>query len=455
MRLTDVFSITQHFYFVRDEGLGRCAKISAVYEGSFKPVMFGMWVHCHTECLLYYHFFYVQVHKNIQESTEQVDSSGSIIHPTSSPKNKSTSFTALKTSVVSGQSTPTTAALSTSTIQSSQSYSQKPTPVTSPQAISLMSSDVTSATSETKILPQFVPVAVSAGISLGQASVTPTQGQQITSSIFNIQSSAGSSLSQPTPSTLFSSLQTSDQHQNPLLTHLLSKTTQPQQLLVSPKLNTSITTQTTVTSVFSHPQGSVSTAIFGQQAASTTPSHSAITSRLGEQKTQHTPLFSSIDPTPKSVFTLPTLGSGFAARGLKPTSKASTTTSETKPSGFVFSPAGSKPASTSEPVGVKPLSLSFSSALGLKSTATHPTKTSIDPGFCVVPSATSDISKPMNSGFNFGAATEAAESSFQEKEVEGVPFLPFDSNISFASLASKSEQPLFKTGKNSDLLFQV
>jgi hypothetical protein len=316
-----------------------------------------------------------------------------------------------------------------------------------------MSSDVTSATCETKTLSPFIPVAVSTGMSFGQASVTPSQGQQITSSVFSIQSSAGSSVPQLTPSTFFSSPQISAQHQSPLLANLLSKTTLPQQLIVSPKLNTRTTIQTPLTSIFSHPQSSVLvTPVFGQQAVATPAPHSAITSRLGEQTTQHTSSFASIDSPPKATFTMPALGSGFATRGSKLTSTASSAVSETKPSGFVFSSAESKPSSASEPAGVKPSS--FSNAVGLKSSAAPTTKTDADPGFCVVPSATSDISKPKNSGFNFGVATEAAESSFQKKELEGVPFLPVDSNLSFASLASKSEQPVFKTGKNHIYCFK-
>jgi hypothetical protein len=389
----------------------------------------------------------------MQDSTEQTDSSGSIIHPTSSPVMESTSFPVLKASVLSGQPTPTAAASSITTTQSSQSYSQKSSSVTSSKEMSVMSSDVTCAASETKTLPQFVPTPVSAGVSFGQVSIIPTQGQQITSSsVFNIQSAAQSSISPLTTGTVFSSPQTSDQQQSPQLAHLLSETTQPQQLTVSPRLNA---TQTTLTSVFSHPQSSVSsTPIFGQLASSTTP-HSAITTLLGDKITQHTSQFSTIDSTPKTTFTVPTLGTGFAALSLKPTSTASVATSEIKPSSFVFSPAGPKPAPLSQPAGVKPSSVSFSSAVGLKSTATPPTTTSADPSFCVVPSATIGISKPKSSSFDFGAATEAAESSFQKKEVEGVPFLPFDSNLSFSSLASKSKQPSFKTGKNSDLLLQV
>jgi hypothetical protein len=318
-----------------------------------------------------------------------------------------------------------------------------------------MSSKVTPATSEMKMLPQFIPTSVSTGIPFGQLSVTLAQVQQTPPpSVFSIHSSAEKSVSQPTPSTFYSSPQTSVQQQSFLFGQQLSKTTQPQQLIASPKLNISITSETTLTSVFSHPQSSVSSShTFGKQAVSTT-FQPAGTSVFGQPAAQQTSLFPSIDSTSKTPFTMPKLGSGFAALGSKPVSTASSATSEvSSPSSFVFSPAGSKPTPTSDPAGVKPLSFSFNSALGQKSIAAPHTKVTIDPGFSVMHSSGSGITVTKPSGFNFDAATEAGESSFQTNDVEGVPFLPFDSSLSFANLASKSQQPGFKTGKNCELVF--
>jgi hypothetical protein len=360
----------------------------------------------------------VQVYESLQDSTVKNDSAGSIIQPISLQENKSTSFTALKTSVLFGQSTPTTTASSTPITQSSQSYSQKPAPATSSQQ------KVTSASFATKALPQFVPTSVSTGTLFDQLSVTPTQGQQSTSpSVFSFQSSAESSVLQVTPDIFFSSPQTSPQQSFPF-PQQLSETTHPKQLIASSKLNSSNTSQTNLTSVFSHPQSSSAT-IFGQQA----PSPPAVTSLFGQQTSQPVSQFSSIDSTPKTTFIMPPLGSCFAALGSKPVPTASTGSSET-----------TKP---------KPVSISFSSALGLKSTVTPSTKASIHPGFSVMHSTSSGTSEPKHSGSNFSKTTEAAESSFQAKEGEGVPFLPFDSSLSFANLASKSDKPGFKTGKNS------
>jgi hypothetical protein len=79
---------------------------------------------------------------------------------------------------------------------------------------------------------------------------------------------------------------------------------------------------------------------------------------------------------------------------------------------------------------------------------------SIDPSFSAH-SASSGTSEPKHGGSNFTKTTEAAESSFPAKEEEGVPFLPVDSDLSFTKLASKSDKPGFKTGKNSEFQFKM
>jgi len=289
-----------------------------------------------------------------------------------------------------------------------------------------MSVTVTSATTNT--WSQFVPV-----------SGSPAQGQQTTMpSVFSFQSSAD------TPSTFLSSPQTAAQQQSSPFLPQVSGRTHPQQLIASPKLNASITSQTNVTSIFSNPQSST-TAIFSAQAAPLASSQPVSTSPFSQQTSQQTSSSSSDSSLPKTPF----VESGFAAFGSKPTSTASSTSCETtKSSGFTFSSAGLKPPSVSDPVEGKPFSLSF----GQKSTALSSTNDSIDPGFSVVQCAGTGISKPKHSGFSFGTSVEAAESSFQGKEVEGVSFLPSDTSLSFANLASKSGHLGFKTGKNSEFL---
>jgi hypothetical protein len=356
----------------------------------------------------------------------QKDGAGSSIQPTSSPESKSTVFTALKAPVLIGQSTPTTAASSTASTQSSQSYSQKLTPAAALKLASVISVKVTSAAPEAKTLPQFVPV-----------SGSPAQGQQpALLSVFSFHTPAD------TQSTFLSSPQTlAQQHGSPFLQQVPG-ITHPQRLIAAPKLNASITSQTNVTSIFSNPQSST-TATFSEQAAPIASSEPVSTSLFSEQTTQHTSPSSSIDTSASKT---PFVGSGFAAFGSKPTPTTSSTSSETtKSTGVSFSSAGLKPASISDPIGVKPFSLNFST-LSQKSTPTPSTQTSIDPGF-----SGSGTSKPKHSGFTFGTSTDTAESSFQTKEVEGVPFLPSDSSLSFASLANKSGNSGFKTGKNSEL----
>jgi len=359
----------------------------------------------------------------------QKDGAGSSIQAASSTENRSTLFTALKAPVLFGQPMPTTTASSTATTQSNQSYSQKLATVTASQQTPLMSVTVTPATTNT--WSQFVPV-----------SGSPAQGQQTTmSSVFSFQSSTD------TPSTFLSSPQTTAQHQSSPFLPQVSGRTHPQQLIASPKLNASITSQTNVTSIFSNPQSST-TAIFSEQAAPLALSQPVSTSPFGQQTSRHTSSSSSDSSLPKAPF----VGSGFAPFGSKPTSTASSTSCETtKSSGFTFSSAGLKPPSISDPVEAKPLSLSFGT-LGQKSTALPSTKVSIDPGFSVVQSAGSGISKSKHGGFSFSTSVEAAESSFQGKEVEGVPFLPSDTSLSFATLASSSGHLGFKTGKNSEFL---
>lgn len=354
----------------------------------------------------------------------QKDGVGSIIQPTSSPEKRSTLFTALKAPVLFGQSMLTTTASSTATMQSSQSYSQKLATVTASQQAPLMSVIATPATTNT--WSQFVPV-----------SGSPAQGQQTTvPSVFSFQSSAD------TPSTFLSSPQTTAQQQISPFFPQVSGRTHPHQLIASPKLNASITSQTNVTSIFSNPQSST-TAIFSQQAMPHASSQPVSTSPFGQQTSQHTSSSSSDSSLPKAPF----VGSGFAAFDSKPTSTASSTSCETtKSSGFTFSSAGVKPPSVSEPVEAKPFSFV---TLGQKSTALPSTT---DPGFNVVQSAGSGISKSKLSGFSFGTSVEAAESSFQDKEVEGVPFLPSDTSLSFATLASNSGHLGFKTGKNCKFL---
>jgi hypothetical protein len=359
----------------------------------------------------------------------QKDGAGSTIQPTSSPENRSALFTALKAPVLFEQSMPTTTASSTATTQSNQSYSQKLASVTASQQASVMTVKVTPATTNT--WSQFVPV-----------SGSPAQGQQTALPlVFSFQSSAD------TPSTFLTSPQMSAQQQSSPFLPQVSGRTHPQQLIASPKLNASITSQTNVTSVFTNPQSSAA-AIFSEQAAPLASSQPVSTSSFGQLTSQHTSSSSSDSSMPKAPF----IGSGFAPLGSKPTSTASSTSCETTEStGFTFSSAGLKTPSTSDPVEVKPFGLSFGS-LGQKSTVLPSTKDSIDPGFSVVQSAGSAISKPKHSGFSFGMPVEAAESSFQTKEVEGVPFLPSDSSLSFASLASKSGHLGFKTGKHSEFL---
>lgn len=359
----------------------------------------------------------------------QKDGAGSSIQPTSSPENRSTLFTALKAPVLFGQSMPTTTASSTATTQSNQSYSQKLATVTASQQAPLMSVTVTPATTST--WSQFVPV-----------SGSQAQGQQTTMpSVFSFQSSTD------TPSTFLSSPQTVAQQQSSPFLPQVSGRTHPQQLIASPKLNASITSQTNVTSIFSNPQSST-TAILSEQGAPLASSQPVSISPFGQQTSQHISS-SSTDPSlPKA----PCVGSGFAAFGSKPASTASSPSCETtKPSGFTFSSAGLKPPSISDPVEAKPFNLSFGT-LGQKSTALPST---IDPGFSVVQSSGSGISKPKHSGFSFGTSVEAAESSFQGKEVEGVPFLPSDTSLSFATLASSSGHLGFKTGKNSEFLSET
>ena len=357
----------------------------------------------------------------------QKDGVGSSIQPTSSPENRSTLFSALKAPVLFGQSIPTTTASSTATTQSNQSYSQKLATVTASQQAPLMSVTVTPAITNT--WSQFVPV-----------SGSPAQGQQTTMpSVFNFQSSA------ETPSTFLSSPQTAAQQQSSPFLPQVSGRTHPQQLIASPKLNASITSQTNVTSIFSNPQSST-TAIFSEQAAPFASSQPVSTSLFGQQTSQHTSSSSSDLSVPKA----PSVGSGFTAFGSKPTSTASSTSCETtKSSGFTISSAGLKPPSISDPVEAKPFSLT-SVTLGQKSTTLPSTNYSVDPGFSPVRSAGLDIFKPKR--FSFGTSVEAAESSFQGKEVEGVPFLPSDTSLSFAALASNSEHLGFKTGKNSEFL---
>lgn len=359
----------------------------------------------------------------------QKDGAGSSIQPTSSPENRSTLFTALKAPVLFGQSMPTTTASSTATTQSSQSYSHKLATVTTSQQAPLMSVTVTPATTST--WSQFVPVSGSSA-----------QGQQTTiPSVFSFQSSAG------TPSTFLSSPQTAAQQQSSPFLPQVSGRTHPQQLIASPKLNASITSQTNVTSIFSNPQIST-TAIFSEQAVPLASSQLVSTSPFGQQTSQNT----SSSSSDSSLSKAPIVGSGFAAFDSKPTSTSSSTSCETtKSSGFTFSSAGLKSPSISDPVEAKPFSLSFST-VGQKSTVLPSTNVSIDPGFSVVRSATSGISKPKHSGFSFGTSVETAESSFQGKEVEGVPFLPSDTSLSFANLASNSGHLGFKTGKHFEFL---
>lgn len=351
----------------------------------------------------------------------QKDGAGSSIQSTSSPENRSTLFTALKAPVLFGQSMPTTTASSTATTQSNQSYSQKLAAVTASQQAPLMSVTVTPATTNT--WSQFVPV-----------SGSPAQGQQTTMpSVFSFQSSADTS------STFLSSPQTAAQQQSSPFLPQVSGRTHPQQLIASPKLNASITSQTNVTSIFSNPQSST-TAIFSEQAAPLASSQPVSISPFGQQTSQHTSSSSTDSSLPKAPF----VGSGFAAFGSKPTSTASSSSTScdtTKSSGFTFSSAGLKPQSISDPVEAKPFSLSFGT-LGQKSTELPST---IDPGSVVRSSG----SKPKHSSFRFSTSVEAAESSFQGKEVESVSFLPSDTSLSFATLASSSGHLGFKTGKNS------
>jgi hypothetical protein len=322
---------------------------------------------------------------------------------------------------------PTTTASSTATTQSSQSYSQKLATLTASQQASPMNVKVTPTTNTWS---QFVPVSGSSA-----------QGQQTTMpSVFSFQSSVDTS------STFSSSPQTSAQQESSPFLPQVSGRTHPQQLIASPKLNTGITSQTNVTSIFSDPQSST-TVIFSEQAAPVASSQPVSSSLFGQQTSQHISSSSSDSSLPTAPFVV----SGFAAFGSKPTTTASSTSCETtKSSGFTFSSAGLKP-SISDPVEVKPFSLSFGT-LDQKSTPLPSTKDTIDPGFSVVHSVGSGISKPQHSGFSLGTSVEAAESSFQTKEVEGVSFLPSDSSLSFASLASKSGQLGFKAGKHPEFL---
>jgi hypothetical protein len=254
-------------------------------------------------------------------------------------------------------------------------------------------------------------------------------------SVFSFQSSADTS------STFLSSPQTAAQQQSSPFLPQMSGRTHPQQLIASPKLNASITSQTNVTSIFSNPQSST-TAILSEQAALLASSQPVSISPFGQQTSQHTSSSSTDSSLPKAPF----VGSGFAAFGSKPASTASSASCETtKSSGFTLSSAGLKPPSVSDPVEAKPFNLSFGT-LGQKSTELPST---IDPGFSVVQSSGS---KPKHSSFRFSTSVEAAESSFQGKEVESVSFLPSDTSLSFATLASSSGHLGFKTGKNSEFL---
>jgi hypothetical protein len=261
--------------------------------------------------------------------------------------------------------------------------------------------ETASASFSTKPLSQLGPSSLSIGTLFEQLSVTPAQGQP--PSVFSFQPSAKSSVPQVTAGIFISSPQTSAQQQSSLFSQQLSKPTYPQQSIASSNTNTSITSHTTLTSIFSHPNSASST-IFSQQA----PMPLAATSLFGQQT-----LFSTISSIPKTTLSVPPLASS-----------------------FVSSAAGSKPISVSDPVAETPNALAPS------------TKASVDPGFSVVQSASSGTSAPDHSGLNFTTTTEAAESSFQPKPKEGVLF---DSDISFASLASKSDKTGFKTGKNSEL----
>jgi hypothetical protein len=175
------------------------------------------------------------------------------------------------------------------------------------------------------------------------------------------------------------------------------------------------------------------------------------TSPFGQQTSLHTSSLSSDSSVPKAPF----LGSGVAAFDSKPTTTASSTTCETtKSSGYTFSSAGLKPSSISGPVEAKAFILS-SGTLGQKSTTLLSTNDSVDPVFSIVQSAGSGVSEPKHSGFSFGTPVKAPESSFQDKEVEDVPFLPSDTSLSFATLASNSGHLGFKTGKNSEFLREI
>ncbi|XP_069676446.1 E3 SUMO-protein ligase RanBP2 isoform X2 [Periplaneta americana] len=361
-----------------------------------------------------------EVYKTIQDVAAS--------RPASSPK-KVSPFSALKTPTSGGQqSTPTTTASSTPTTQSNQ----KLTSVTSSQQTAVLSTKHSSA-SDTKALPQFVP------------SVIPSFGlKQQTAPIFSPQTSSTTPTSQPHQSPLFNTQQQTSGFGQ-------SKPSQPQQVLASPKLNTSINSQTTLTSIFSQPQSSISsqqasTPAFGQQSpASTTPG------TLFGQQSQHTSLFSSIDSSPKTTFTMPAVGSGFTALSTKLATTVSAVSSDMPKSGFIFSPAGTKPPTTTDSSDVKPLTFNFSSSLGLKPTAIPPT--SGPEASSIEPSLT--FSSPVTkTSFNLdsvaSSTTEVAETSSKPGETE-VPFLPCDSSLSFANLASKSEDTgYFKTETNKN-----
>ncbi|KAJ9598698.1 hypothetical protein L9F63_010608, partial [Diploptera punctata] len=328
---------------------------------------------------------------------------------------KESSIMSSKSSVLAQQLTPTTTASSTTTTQSNE----KQAPIISVQT-SVISTKSISSTAES-LLPQFSTITVSSGTPFGyEAHLNQSQS--------NLQTSSGSSTTDTTSqvqSSIFSQPKASP-------------------LIAAPKLKVNTIPQTTVSSIFTQPQSTKTTfqegtPNFGQNCITLTskPSITGSTSFFGQPTTQNTSFFSSIDSTPKS-----TSSSNFTALGSK-SSQVSTTASETSKPTFVFS-VGSKPQIELDTP--KSQSFDFGTTLDLKPVATLSSDAEVtsSSGF----SNSTPVTSIKSAGFTFGAtSTEHKDTtdSAQPKEARGVPFLPFDSNLSFSNLAMKSEQG-FKTG---------
>ncbi|PSN43549.1 hypothetical protein C0J52_03693 [Blattella germanica] len=279
------------------------------------------------------------------------------------------------------------------------------TPTTSSTSASQKPTSITSGPKTSTIDTKSAPSSENATLRFGSMAVSTDTPQSSTPTLFGIQplqSTIGLQQSTPQQITIFGG-------------QTVPKTIQS--VIASPKLSTINSPQTTLASIFSQPQSSVS---FGAPIFGQTTTVSTSTSLFSQQAQSNS--FSSIDSGLKPVFSNQTTGSGF----MSVESKSSPALLDTNKLPAFSASASVSNLSVTQAETPKPFS-----ALGLKP-AVVPTPdadgTNVS-SFNFTNSSTAAITKPT--GFSFSGPSSGSTNTsevLQPKELEGVPF-PLDSSL--------------------------